>query len=110
MVTRTIRLGEIAYARSGDKGSSATLGIFAYTGEGYRYLAEHLTEVINQKNIYKLYQTIYQSKVLNQLNESFEYGHTSLKYHLLLIANLVRRDYLHGKLDSFLSCYVAEFS
>jgi hypothetical protein len=39
----TVRLGQIAHARSGDKGSNATLGIFAYTGAGYRYLAEHLT-------------------------------------------------------------------
>ncbi|GMU94013.1 MAG: hypothetical protein AMXMBFR4_30710 [Candidatus Hydrogenedentota bacterium] len=38
-----IRLGEIAYARSGDKGSGATLGIFAYSAEGYAFLRERLT-------------------------------------------------------------------
>ena len=39
----TVRLGEIAYARSGDKGSGATLGLFAYTPEGYTVLEERAT-------------------------------------------------------------------
>lgn len=38
-----VRLGDIAYARSGDKGSGATLGIIAYTPQGYGVLREHLT-------------------------------------------------------------------
>jgi hypothetical protein len=38
-----VRLGEIAYARSGDKGSGATLGIIAYTSRGYDVLRETLT-------------------------------------------------------------------
>ncbi|NUM55916.1 MAG: hypothetical protein HUU46_19935 [Candidatus Hydrogenedentes bacterium] len=38
-----IRLGEIAYARSGDKGSGATLGIIAYTAKGYEVLCDALT-------------------------------------------------------------------
>lgn len=38
-----VRLGDIAYARSGDKGSGATLGIIAYTPEGYEVLRETLT-------------------------------------------------------------------
>ncbi|MBM3289368.1 MAG: hypothetical protein FJY92_04380 [Candidatus Hydrogenedentes bacterium] len=38
-----VRLGEIAYARSGDKGSGATLGIIAYTAQGYDVLRERLT-------------------------------------------------------------------
>ncbi|MCL4694794.1 MAG: hypothetical protein KJ060_20055 [Candidatus Hydrogenedentes bacterium] len=46
MGERTIRLGDIAHARSGDKGSSATLGVFAYTETGYRFLSEHLTEAV----------------------------------------------------------------
>ncbi|GMV93843.1 MAG: hypothetical protein AMXMBFR82_36210 [Candidatus Hydrogenedentota bacterium] len=46
MGERTIRLGDIAHARSGDKGSSATLGVFAYTETGYRFLSEHLTEPV----------------------------------------------------------------
>lgn len=41
-------LREIAYARSGDKGSSANIGIIAYDATGYAYLLEHLTaEVVH---------------------------------------------------------------
>jgi hypothetical protein len=36
-------LRDIAYARSGDKGSSANIGIIAYDAKGYEYLLEHLT-------------------------------------------------------------------
>ena len=35
---RTIRLGEIAYSRSGDKGSSANVGVIARTPEGFALL------------------------------------------------------------------------
>ena len=38
-----IPLYEIAHARSGDKGSGATLGIIAYTAKGYELLAQQLT-------------------------------------------------------------------
>src|SRR3954453_5458545 len=37
------RLAEIAHARSGDKGSSANVGVIAYTPAGYEFLREHLT-------------------------------------------------------------------
>lgn len=50
------------------------------------------------------------SRELDQLNEALKFGHTSLRYHLVLIANLVIRDYLHDNLDQFLNDYVAEFS
>ncbi len=40
----TIRLGEIAHARSGDKGNHANVGIIAYTAAGYEYLCRILTE------------------------------------------------------------------
>lgn len=40
----TIRLGEIAHARSGDKGNHANIGVIAYTEEGYEYLGQVLTE------------------------------------------------------------------
>ncbi|MBX7254781.1 MAG: hypothetical protein K1Y02_00370 [Candidatus Hydrogenedentes bacterium] len=43
MPSITIRLGEIAHARSGDKGAAATLGIFAYTQDGYDFLRSYLT-------------------------------------------------------------------
>ncbi|MBI4559043.1 MAG: hypothetical protein HY706_15780 [Candidatus Hydrogenedentes bacterium] len=38
-----IRLGEIAYARSGDKGASANIGVMAYTPAGYDFLRQALT-------------------------------------------------------------------
>ncbi len=41
-------LKDIAYARSGDKGSSANIGIIAYDAKGYEYLTEHLTADIVQ--------------------------------------------------------------
>jgi len=37
------RLRDIAYARSGDKGSSSNIGLIAYTAEGYRYLRDVVT-------------------------------------------------------------------
>ena len=39
---RRVRLGEIAYARSGDKGSGANIGVIAYTPEGFQYLRDAL--------------------------------------------------------------------
>lgn len=40
----SIRLGEIAHARSGDKGNHANVGVIAYTAAGYEYLGRVLTE------------------------------------------------------------------
>jgi hypothetical protein len=34
----TIHLGEIAHARSGDKGASANIGVIAYTPQGFEFL------------------------------------------------------------------------
>jgi hypothetical protein len=42
--TSTIRLGEIAHARSGDKGNHANVGVIAYTAAGYEFLERALTE------------------------------------------------------------------
>lgn len=39
-----MKLKEIAYARSGDKGSNANIGVIAYTPENYILLREYLTE------------------------------------------------------------------
>ena len=39
----TISLGEIAHARSGDKGNHANVGVIAYTQAGYDYLERELT-------------------------------------------------------------------
>ena len=36
-------LGQIAYARSGDKGNSANVGLIAYQAEGYEFLKENVT-------------------------------------------------------------------
>lgn len=38
------KLHEIAYARSGDKGANANIGVIAYDVEGYNYLVNVLTE------------------------------------------------------------------
>jgi hypothetical protein len=37
-------VGTIAYARSGDKGASANVGVIAHTQAGYDFLCELLTE------------------------------------------------------------------
>ena len=39
----TITLGEIAHARSGDKGNHANIGIAAYTSSGFEFLNRELT-------------------------------------------------------------------
>lgn len=49
MKTKEIALAKIAYARSGDKGSSANIGVIAYTEQGYALLKEHLTAAIVEK-------------------------------------------------------------
>jgi hypothetical protein len=43
MIIEIISLRQIAYARSGDKGSNANIGVIAYTHEGYVFLKEYLT-------------------------------------------------------------------
>jgi hypothetical protein len=40
---RTIRLGELATARSGDKGNHANLGVVAKSAEAYEHLVRELT-------------------------------------------------------------------
>ena len=39
-----IRLGDIAHARSGDKGNHANVGVIAYTTTGFEFLGRYLTE------------------------------------------------------------------
>jgi hypothetical protein len=41
--TKTIALGEIAHARSGDKGNHANIGVVAYTPEGFSFLKRELS-------------------------------------------------------------------
>lgn len=44
MTTETLQLRQIAYARSGDKGSNVNIGVIAYTEDGYAFLEKYLTE------------------------------------------------------------------
>lgn len=46
MILERVPLRKIAYARSGDKGFSANIGVIAYTQIGYQFLEEHLTKEI----------------------------------------------------------------
>ncbi len=62
----------------------------------FELLGIEIQEVAN--NIWKLYDYIYKSKELAQLNESIKYGHTSLRMHLLIIANLIVQDKLKRKI------------
>lgn len=39
-----LHLRDLAYARSGDKGSDANIGVIAYTSAGYEFLLSFLTE------------------------------------------------------------------
>ncbi|MBA3603139.1 MAG: hypothetical protein H0W50_05760 [Parachlamydiaceae bacterium] len=48
-----ITLNKIAYARSGDKGNHANIGVIAYTHEGYLFLKEKLSAEMVQ-NYFKL--------------------------------------------------------
>lgn len=41
---KIVCLNRLAYARSGDKGSSANIGVIAYTEKGFLFLREYLTE------------------------------------------------------------------
>lgn len=43
MIVETVHLREIAYARSGDKGRHANIGVIAYTETGFAFLQKHLT-------------------------------------------------------------------
>jgi hypothetical protein len=43
MANSTITLGQIASARSGDKGNHGNIGVVAYTPAGYAWLVESLT-------------------------------------------------------------------
>jgi hypothetical protein len=38
-----VRLGDLAHARSGDKGNRANIGVVAFDADGYAWLCENLT-------------------------------------------------------------------
>ncbi|MFX0115068.1 MAG: hypothetical protein ACFFB3_11020 [Candidatus Hodarchaeota archaeon] len=63
----------------------------------FQKLAEEIKHA--SKNIWKLYSYIYNNEELSKLNESLEYGHTTLRAHLLLTTNLIVQNFLTGKLE-----------
>ncbi len=62
----------------------------------FQEIANQIQVVTN--NIWKLYDYIYSSHELECLNESLHHGHTSLRKHLLICANLIVQDFQNGKL------------
>jgi hypothetical protein len=46
VATRSIRLGDLAHARSGDKGDRSNIGVVARDAAGYAWLEAHLTEAV----------------------------------------------------------------
>ena len=43
---RMVRLGDLAHARSGDKGNSANIGVVAHDEASFQWLRNHLTEAV----------------------------------------------------------------
>jgi hypothetical protein len=60
-------------------------------------LAEQLIEA-NKKGVWSLYRFIYENKELDDLNESLEHGHTSLKKHILVMVNLIVQDFIQYRI------------
>ena len=58
----------------------------------FKKLAKKIQEV-TETNIWNLYRYIYESKELMLLNESMNHGHTQLRNHLVVIANLIMQDF-----------------
>jgi len=72
-----IRLKEIAYARSGDKGADVNIGIIAFTEEGFNYLRR----VLKEKDVLRYFHRLepegakrYELPNLFALNFVFEKG------------------------------------
>lgn len=63
----------------------------------FQELANKIAEA-NTKGVWKLYKVIYENGELKELNESLQHGHSSLKKHLLLAANLIVRDFILDKM------------
>lgn len=79
------------------KGSKRTKDI------DFRQLADQIKQVVDKGNINQLYELVHNSSELGMLNEALEYGHSSLKLHLLLIVNIIVQDYRKGKLDDYIT-------
>lgn len=54
MKIKSFTLGDIAHARSGDKGNHSNIGVIAYTKEGYEYINKVLTSQKIKKYFSKL--------------------------------------------------------
>lgn len=63
-------------------------------------IAQEIKEV--SSNVLELYQYVYHSKELGLLNESLQYGHSSLRQHLLVITALIVLNFRKGELSQFL--------
>lgn len=66
----------------------------------FNQLATEIKEV--SINIWKLYDFILHNRELTKITESLEYGHTSLKSHLLIITNLIVQDFQQERLKTSL--------
>jgi hypothetical protein len=64
----------------------------------FKKIAQEIKEVA--PNILELYQYIYHSKKLALLNESLQYGHSSLRQHLLVSTTLIVQDFKTGNLTT----------
>ncbi len=64
----------------------------------FERLAQEISQM-SKKNVWKLYEYISNNSDLAKITESLEYGHSSLKNHLLFIVNLIVQDFLAGKLE-----------
>ncbi len=51
----TVRLGDIAYARSGDKGAGANIGVIARTSAGYEFLRDRLLPAVVERYFVRLH-------------------------------------------------------
>jgi hypothetical protein len=57
---KIIRLGQIAHARSGDKGNHANIGVIAYTRRDY----EHLGRILTEETVWKYFAPLGPSAVV----------------------------------------------
>lgn len=73
-----------------------------YAKENINFVAlkDEIKEVAS--HVWKLYEYIFYNRELTMLTESLEHGYTSLRNHLLIIANLIVQDFHQGRLKAFL--------
>ncbi len=64
----------------------------------FQRLANKITEA-NDRGVWILYKFVYENKELEELNESLQHGHSSLKNHILVTTNLIVQDFISGKME-----------